>query len=206
MVNRLPLIYLVDSAGVMLPLQDDVFPDEDDFGRIFRNNAVLSALGVPQIAAIMGNCVAGGGYLPVLCDKLIMTEGSGLYLAGPALVKSAIGQDVGHEELGGAQDARGDQRHDRLPRSRRRRGPGPGAGAGRPCCPSIREPPNSAAVVSVAPARAARRHLPGRLARAAGIVRSPRRARLPGRCRQLSGIQGRLRADGDLRLRPDRRV
>jgi 3-methylcrotonyl-CoA carboxylase beta subunit len=102
LVNRLPLIYLVDSAGVMLPLQEDVFPDEDDFGRIFRNNAVLSALGVPQISAIMGNCVAGGGYLPVLCDKLIMTEGSGLYLAGPALVKSAIGQDVGHEELGGA--------------------------------------------------------------------------------------------------------
>jgi 3-methylcrotonyl-CoA carboxylase beta subunit len=102
MVNRLPLIYLVDSAGVMLPLQDEVFPDEDDFGRIFRNNAVLSAMGVPQIAAIMGNCVAGGGYLPVLCDKLVMTEGSGLYLAGPALVKSAIGQDVGHEELGGA--------------------------------------------------------------------------------------------------------
>jgi acetyl-CoA carboxylase carboxyltransferase component len=102
MFNRLPLIYLVDSAGVMLPLQDEVFPDEDDFGRIFRNNAVLSALGVPQIAAIMGNCVAGGGYLPVLCDKLVMTEGSGLYLVGPHLVKSAIGQDVGHEELGGA--------------------------------------------------------------------------------------------------------
>ncbi|MGE3315964.1 MAG: acyl-CoA carboxylase subunit beta [Planctomycetaceae bacterium] len=102
MANRLPLIYLVDSAGVMLPLQDEVFPDEDDFGRIFRNNAVLSALGVPQIAAIMGNCVAGGGYLPVLCDKLVMTEGSGLYLAGPALVKSAIGQDVSHEDLGGA--------------------------------------------------------------------------------------------------------
>jgi len=102
MVNRLPLMYLVDSAGVFLPLQDEVFPDEDDFGRIFRNNAVLSALGVPQMAAIMGNCVAGGGYLPVLCDKLVMTEGSGLYLAGPALVKSSIGQDVSHEELGGA--------------------------------------------------------------------------------------------------------
>lgn len=102
LVNRLPLIYLVDSAGVFLPLQDDVFPDEDDFGRIFRNNAVLSALGVPQIAAIMGNCVAGGGYLPVLCDKLVMTEGSGLYLAGPALVKSAIGQEATHEDLGGA--------------------------------------------------------------------------------------------------------
>ena len=102
LINRLPLLYLVDSAGVFLPLQDDVFPDEDDFGRIFRNNAVLSAMGVPQIAAIMGNCVAGGGYLPVLCDKLIMTEGSGLYLAGPALVKSSIGQEVSHEELGGA--------------------------------------------------------------------------------------------------------
>ncbi len=102
LTNRLPILYLVDSSGVFLPLQEDVFPDEDDFGRIFRNNAVLSALGVPQIAAIMGNCVAGGGYLPVLCDKLVMTEGSGLYLAGPALVKSAIGQDVDSEELGGA--------------------------------------------------------------------------------------------------------
>lgn len=100
--NRLPLIYLVDSAGIFLPLQEDVFPDEDDFGRIFRNNAVISAMGLQQIAAIMGNCVAGGGYLPVLCDKLLMTEGSGLYLAGPALVKSAIGQEVSHEELGGA--------------------------------------------------------------------------------------------------------
>src|SRR5436305_7818227 len=100
--NRLPLIYLVDSAGIFLPLQEDVFPDEDDFGRIFRNNAVLSAAGIGQIAAIMGNCVAGGGYLPVLCDKLLMTEGLGLYLAGPALVKSAIGQEVSHEELGGA--------------------------------------------------------------------------------------------------------
>ncbi|MBM4003175.1 MAG: acyl-CoA carboxylase subunit beta [Planctomycetes bacterium] len=101
-VNRLPLIYLVDSAGIFLPLQEDVFPDEDDFGRIFRNNAVISAAGIPQIAAIMGNCVAGGGYLPVLCDKLLMTEGSGLYLASPALVKSAIGQEVTSEELGGA--------------------------------------------------------------------------------------------------------
>jgi acetyl-CoA carboxylase carboxyltransferase component len=102
MQNRLPLIYLVDSAGVFLPLQEDVFPDEDDFGRIFRNNAVISAMGLQQLAAIMGNCVAGGGYLPVLCDKLVMTEGSGLYLAGPALVKSAIGQEVSHEDLGGA--------------------------------------------------------------------------------------------------------
>jgi acetyl-CoA carboxylase carboxyltransferase component len=102
MENRLPLIYLVDSAGVFLPLQDEVFPDEDDFGRIFRNNAVISAMGVPQFAAIMGNCVAGGGYLPVLCDTLLMTEGSGLYLAGPALVKAAIGQVVDSESLGGA--------------------------------------------------------------------------------------------------------
>ncbi|HKB35206.1 MAG TPA: acyl-CoA carboxylase subunit beta, partial [Gemmataceae bacterium] len=100
--NPLPLVYLVDSAGVFLPLQDEVFPDEDDFGRIFRNNAVISAAGIPQYSAILGNCVAGGGYLPVLCDKLLMTEGSGLYLAGPALVKAAIGQSVSHEDLGGA--------------------------------------------------------------------------------------------------------
>jgi acetyl-CoA carboxylase carboxyltransferase component len=99
---RLPIIYLVDSSGVFLPLQDEVFPDEDDFGRIFRNNAVLSAAGIPQFAAIMGNCIAGGGYLPVLCDKLLMTKGSGLYIAGPALVKSAIGQEVDSEALGGS--------------------------------------------------------------------------------------------------------
>jgi len=99
---RLPVLYLVDSSGVFLPLQAEIFPDEDDFGRIFRNNAIFSAAGIPQIAAIMGNCIAGGGYLPVLCDKLLMTEGSGLYLAGPALVKAAIGQVVDTEELGGA--------------------------------------------------------------------------------------------------------
>jgi len=102
MAARLPLVYLVDSAGVFLPMQEDVFPDTDDFGRIFRNNAVISAEGIPQIAAIMGFCVAGGGYLPVLCDTLLMTEGSGLYLAGPALVKAAIGQSVSDEDLGGA--------------------------------------------------------------------------------------------------------
>lgn len=100
---RLPLLYLVDSAGVYLPMQEDVFPDTDDFGRIFRNNAQISADGIPQIAAIMGFCVAGGGYLPVMCDTLLMTEGSGLYLAGQALVKAAIGQDVSDEELGGAE-------------------------------------------------------------------------------------------------------
>ncbi|HUU98409.1 MAG TPA: acyl-CoA carboxylase subunit beta [Phycisphaerae bacterium] len=102
MDNKLPIIYLVDSAGVFLPMQDEIFPDEDDFGRIFRHNAVISAMGIPQFSAIMGNCVAGGGYLPVMCDKLLMTEGSGLYLAGPALVKAAIGQKVSHEDLGGA--------------------------------------------------------------------------------------------------------
>lgn len=103
MENRLPLIYLVDSAGVFLPLQDEVFPDEDDFGRIFRNNARLSAAGVPQLAAIMGSCVAGGAYLPVMCDKIVMTDGSGLYIAGPSLVKAAIGQDLSSDEIGGAQ-------------------------------------------------------------------------------------------------------
>src|SRR5438094_763034 len=98
----LPIVYLVDSAGVFLPMQDEIFPDEDDFGRIFRNNSVISASGIPQFAAIMGNCVAGGAYLPVLCDKILMTKGSGLYLAGPSLVKAAIGQIVDAEELGGA--------------------------------------------------------------------------------------------------------
>jgi 3-methylcrotonyl-CoA carboxylase beta subunit len=100
--NRIPTIYLVDSAGVFLPLQEDVFPDADDFGRVFRNNAVMSAMGIPQIAAIMGMCVAGGGYLPVMCDHVLMTDGSGLFLAGPALVQAAIGQKVSAEELGGA--------------------------------------------------------------------------------------------------------
>jgi len=100
--NRVPVIYLVDSAGIFLPLQEDVFPDTDDFGRVFRNNAVMSAMGIPQIAAIMGMCVAGGGYLPVMCDHVLMTDGSGLFLAGPALVQAAIGQKVSAEELGGA--------------------------------------------------------------------------------------------------------
>jgi 3-methylcrotonyl-CoA carboxylase beta subunit len=100
--NRIPTIYLVDSSGVFLPLQEDVFPDTDDFGRVFRNNAVMSAMGIPQITAIMGMCVAGGAYLPVMCDHILMTEGSGLFLAGPALVQAAIGQRVSAEELGGA--------------------------------------------------------------------------------------------------------
>jgi acetyl-CoA carboxylase carboxyltransferase component len=100
--NRIPTLYLVDSAGVFLPLQEDVFPDQDDFGRVFRNNAVMSSLGVPQITAIMGMCVAGGAYLPVMTDTVLMTEGSGLFLAGPSLVQAAIGQKTGAEELGGA--------------------------------------------------------------------------------------------------------
>jgi 3-methylcrotonyl-CoA carboxylase beta subunit len=100
--NRIPTIYLVDSAGVFLPLQEDVFPDTDDFGRVFRNNAVMSAMGISQIAAIMGMCVAGGGYLPVMCDHVLMTDGSGLFLAGPALVQAAIGQKVSAEDLGGS--------------------------------------------------------------------------------------------------------
>src|SRR5438034_4884636 len=100
--NRIPTIYLVDSAGVFLPLQEDVFPDPDDLGRVVRHNAVMSAMGIPQIAAIMGMCVAGGGYLPVMCDHVLMTDGSGLFLAGPALVQAAIGQKVSAEELGGA--------------------------------------------------------------------------------------------------------
>lgn len=102
MLFRIPLVYLVDSAGVFLPMQDEIFPDEDDFGRIFRNNAVISASGIPQYSAVMGNCVAGGAYLPVLSDTMLMTEGSQLYLAGPALVKAAIGQTADPEELGGA--------------------------------------------------------------------------------------------------------
>jgi 3-methylcrotonyl-CoA carboxylase beta subunit len=100
--NHIPTIYLVDSAGVFLPLQEDVFPDTDDFGRVFRNNAVMSAMGITQITAIMGMCVAGGAYLPVMCDTILMTEGSGLFLAGPALVQAAIGAKYSSEELGGA--------------------------------------------------------------------------------------------------------
>ncbi len=102
MENHLPVLYLVDSAGIFLPLQEDVFPDQDDFGRVFRNNAVMSAMGIPQLTAIMGMCVAGGAYLPVMTDHVIMTEGSGLFLAGPALVQAAIGQKYSAEELGGA--------------------------------------------------------------------------------------------------------
>ena len=100
--NNIPIIYLVDSAGVFLPLQDQVFPDEAHFGKIFFNNARISSLGIHQIASVMGPCVAGGAYLPVMCDKYIITEGSNMFLAGPALVKAAIGQKIDAETLGGA--------------------------------------------------------------------------------------------------------
>ncbi|MDX1419938.1 MAG: carboxyl transferase domain-containing protein [Rubricoccaceae bacterium] len=101
--NRVPIVYLVDSAGVFLPMQDEIFPDKEHFGRIFRNNARLSALGVPQIAAIMGSCVAGGAYLPIMSDEALIVDGTGsVFLAGPFLVKAAIGEDTDKETLGGA--------------------------------------------------------------------------------------------------------
>ena len=102
MENHLPIIYLVDSAGVFLPMQDEIFPDKEHFGRIFRNNATMSAMGVTQIAAVMGACVAGGAYLPIMSDETLMVEGASIYLAGPYLVKAAIGEDVDTETLGGA--------------------------------------------------------------------------------------------------------
>lgn len=103
MENHLPVIYLVDSAGVFLPMQDEIFPDKEHFGRIFRNNAVMSGMGITQIAAVMGPCVAGGAYLPIMSDETLMVEGNGsIYLAGPYLVKAAIGEDVDNETLGGA--------------------------------------------------------------------------------------------------------
>jgi len=103
MENRLPIIYLVDSAGVFLPMQDEIFPDKEHFGRIFRNNAKMSSMGIPQIAAIMGSCVAGGAYLPIMSDEALIVEGTGsIFLAGPYLVKAAIGEQVDKETLGGA--------------------------------------------------------------------------------------------------------
>src|ERR1700759_775871 len=101
--NRLPIIYLVDSAGVYLPMQDEIFPDKEHFGRIFRNNAVMSGMGITQIAAVMGACVAGGAYLPIMSDETLMVEGNGsIFLAGPFLVKAAIGETTDNETLGGA--------------------------------------------------------------------------------------------------------
>lgn len=102
MENHLPIIYLVDSAGVFLPMQDEIFPDKEHFGRIFRNNARMSAMGITQIAAVMGACVAGGAYLPIMSDETLMVEGASIYLAGPYLVKAAVGEDVDSETLGGA--------------------------------------------------------------------------------------------------------
>jgi len=103
MENKLPVIYLVDSAGVFLPMQDEIFPDKEHFGRIFRNNARMSAMGITQIAAVMGACVAGGAYLPIMSDETLMVEGNGsIYLAGPYLVKAAIGENIDNETLGGA--------------------------------------------------------------------------------------------------------
>ena len=101
--NKIPIIYLVDSAGVFLPLQDQVFPDEGHFGKIFYNNAKISSMGIPQIACVMGPCVAGGAYLPVMCDKYIIVKGASMFLAGPALVKAAIGQNIDAETLGGSE-------------------------------------------------------------------------------------------------------
>lgn len=103
MENHLPIIYLVDSAGVFLPMQDEIFPDKEHFGRIFRNNARMSGMGITQIAAVMGPCVAGGAYLPIMSDETLMVEGNGsIYLAGPYLVKAAVGEDIDNETLGGA--------------------------------------------------------------------------------------------------------
>ncbi len=104
MENKLPIIYLVDSAGVFLPMQDEIFPDKEHFGRVFRNNAKMSAMGITQIAAVMGACVAGGAYLPIMSDETLMVEGNGsIYLAGPYLVKAAIGEEIDAETLGGAE-------------------------------------------------------------------------------------------------------
>jgi 3-methylcrotonyl-CoA carboxylase beta subunit len=103
MENLIPIIYLVDSAGVYLPMQDEIFPDKEHFGRIFRNNAKMSSMGIPQIAAIMGSCVAGGAYLPIMSDESLIVDGTGsIFLAGPYLVKAAIGEEVDQETLGGA--------------------------------------------------------------------------------------------------------
>ena len=102
--NKLPIIYLVDSAGVFLPMQDEIFPDKEHFGRIFRNNAKMSSMGITQISAVMGSCVAGGAYLPIMSDEALIVNKTGtIFLAGSYLVKAAIGEDIDNEKLGGAQ-------------------------------------------------------------------------------------------------------
>jgi acetyl-CoA carboxylase carboxyltransferase component len=101
--NKLPIIYLVDSAGVYLPMQDEIFPDKEHFGRIFRNNAIMSSMGITQISAIMGSCVAGGAYLPIMSDEaIIVDKTASIFLAGSYLVKAAIGESIDNETLGGA--------------------------------------------------------------------------------------------------------
>ena len=101
--NNLPCIYLVDSGGAFLPMQDEVFPDKEHFGRIFRNQAILSSKGIPQISAVLGSCTAGGAYIPAMSDESIIVKGNGtIFLAGPPLVKAATGEEVSSEELGGA--------------------------------------------------------------------------------------------------------
>src|SRR5207253_9846880 len=101
--NKLPIIYLVDSAGVFLPMQDEIFPDKEHFGRIFRNNAIMSSMGIIQVAAIMGSCVAGGAYLPIMSDEAMIVDKTGsIFLAGSYLVKAAIGENIDNETLGGA--------------------------------------------------------------------------------------------------------
>ena len=202
--NHIPTIYLVDSAGVFLPLQEDVFPDTDDFGRVFRNNAVMSAMGIPQIAAIMGMCVAGGAYLPVMCDHVLMTEGSGLFVAGPALVQAAIGQRASAEELGGA------KMHAQVSGTADFREPDDDA-----CIRRIR------ALVGMTGERPRARLQPYRF-RATGLsgrrdvwhfhrrsrqgLRHARDYRAPRGWQPLRGISRGVRPDGVVRLRADRRV
>ena len=182
-------------------MQDEVFPDDDDFGRIFRNNAVLSAQGIPQFAAIMGNCVAGGAYLPVLCDTVLMTEGSGLYLAGPALVKAAIGQEISHEELGGAHV------HAAISGTVDYREPDDDACLARlrrliALLPPDPSRPRRSAPRSSRPSRPARGPLHARPHRPVGAVRRARPARGDPRRRPARRIPRRVRPDAGLRLRP----
>ena len=202
--NRIPTIYLVDSAGVFLPLQEDVFPDTDDFGRVFRNNAVMSAMGIPQITAIMGMCVAGGAYLPVMCDHILMTEGSGLFLAGPALVQAAIGQKTSAEELGGA------KMHAQISGTVDFREPDDEA-----CIQRIRAlvdkmgAPNRFAVQSHHIARTAlsrRRNLRHFLQRSRQAIRHARNHRAHRGRQRIRGISRRIRRNRALRLRAHRRL
>ena len=208
MTFRLPLVYLVDSAGVFLPLQDEIFPDEDDFGRIFRNNAVISAMGIPQYAAVMGNCVAGGAYLPVLSDTLLITEGSQLYLAGPALVKAAIGQTGRSRrnlaapgctpEISGTADYREPDDHACLRAV---------AVAHRPAAASRSRPAREARTDvrradAASPAAKARGRVPDRLGGRPGGIRCAGPAGLPGGCRLAAGVPRRVWPHGGDGLSP----